>query len=73
MSKFTPDELRVISLSGGIWLKLLREREARILNRIYGEFRNGKTDHTAALAEFCSVRDQIQEITNSLREQAKEN
>lgn len=69
MSTFEPDELRIISISAPVWIKMLRAREVRVLNRIYGEFRNGKTEHTAALAEFASIRDQIHEITTALRAQ----
>jgi hypothetical protein len=62
------DELRIISLSSGVWMRMLEERSKRILDRIHGEFRNGKTDHLAALAELACVRDQIHEITQALKQ-----
>lgn len=67
MSNLSGDELRIITAYAPVLLKLLRNREARILSQIYGEFRNGKTEHTAKLAEFCSIRDQINEITNAAK------
>ena len=64
----TQDELRIVGMSGPIWIPMLRAREKRILDRIYGEFRNGKFEHIAALAEFSCVRDQITEIENAIRQ-----
>jgi transketolase C-terminal domain/subunit len=66
------DELRIIGLSGPHWIRMLREREKRILDKVYGEFRNGRHEHIAALAEFACVRDQIQEIENAIRQLNKE-
>lgn len=63
----TPDEIRIIGLSAPMLLKLLQRREERILNKIYGEWRAGKTEFTAALAEWASVRDQINEINSVLK------
>lgn len=68
----SPDELRIIGMAGPAWINMLRRREERILSRIYGEFRNGKLEHTAALAEFACVRDQIHEIENSIKALNKE-
>jgi transketolase C-terminal domain/subunit len=63
---FSPDELRLIGVAGPVWLRMLRAREVRIVDKMYGEFRNGKTDHLSALAELACVRDQINEITNAI-------
>lgn len=65
--RLTADELRIIGMSGPAWIRMLRAREERILQKIYGEFRNGKFEHVAALAEFACVRDQINEITNAIK------
>lgn len=65
---FSPDELRMIGIGGPIWLQMLKSREERIVSKIYGEFRNGKTDHLSAIAELACVRDQINEITNALKQ-----
>ena len=63
---FTDDELRMLGLCAPTILKMLKNREEKIVTRMYGEFRNGKTDHLSALAEFACVRDQIHEITSAL-------
>ena len=65
---YTDDELRIIAMGGHIWIKMLRNREASILGKIYGEFKNGKTEQLTSLAEFATVRDQINEITNAIRQ-----
>lgn len=68
MAHFQPDELKIISISAPIWLKLLRDRETRILNRLYGDYRNGKKDFLENVAEYALIREQILEITNSLKQ-----
>lgn len=68
----TPDELRIIGMSGPSWLRMLRAREERIISRMYGEFRNGKTDHLAAIAELACVRDQVHEIESAMRQLQQE-
>lgn len=65
---FNEDDLQVLGMSGGLWLRILEKKEKQILDRIYGNFRAGKLEHTAALAEFCSVRDQISEIRMGLNQ-----
>ncbi len=65
---FTSEELRVMGMAGPVWIRMLRSREETILKRIYGEIRNGNTDHLMALAEFACVRDQINEITSAMRQ-----
>lgn len=65
---YSSDELRVIAMSSGVWIRMLEERMKRILDRIHGEFRAGKTDHLAALAEMACVRDQLQEISAAIRQ-----
>lgn len=72
---FTPDELRLMGVAGPTFIRMLRAREERIVNKMYGEFRNGKTDHLTSLAELACVRDQINEITSALGqlENLKEN
>jgi type II secretory pathway predicted ATPase ExeA len=64
----TPDELRILTQVAPTMLRLLMAREKRILDKIYGEFRNGQTKFTAMLAEYASVRDQISEINAALRQ-----
>lgn len=63
----SPDELRLVALCAPQLVKLLEARESRILNRIYGEWRSGKIEHLSNLAEWASVRDQLQEIKNAIR------
>lgn len=68
MSQLSQEEIHIIGLCAPSLLKLLRTREERILKKIHGEFRSGKHDQLTALAEFCSVRDQIAEIESVLRQ-----
>lgn len=63
----SPEEIHILGLSAPILLKMLIARKERILNGIYGEFKNGKQDHLMQLAAFCCVQDQINEIINALR------
>lgn len=61
------EEIRLLGISAPILLKLLRKREDRILNKIYGEFSNGKHDQLTNLAEWVSVRSQIHEMNSALQ------
>lgn len=65
------DEVRILSLNAPENLKLLRFREVRILNQIYGEFKNGKTDHITNLATWCCIRDQIRELETILKQHSQ--
>lgn len=69
--KLHPEELHILGLSAPTLLRMLKAREDRVLSKIYGEFKNGKADHTMALAEFACIRDQINEITNALASHEK--
>ena len=66
--KFSNNELGLIAAGGSMWFKMLKGREDRLLNKIYGEFRNGQTDHLANLAEFVCIRDQINELTVAMKQ-----
>lgn len=68
MTGLNHDELRIIAMSAPLWLRMLRTREERIIRRMYGDFRNGKTDHLTAIAELACVRDQIFEIEAAVRQ-----
>jgi hypothetical protein len=48
-------------------MRMLREREERIMKTIYGEFSAGKTDFLARIAEFATVRSQVLELTSALK------
>lgn len=65
---FNEDELRLIAVSGPLWLRMLSTRADRIIAKMHGEFRNGRTDHLASLAELACVRDQQHEITSALKQ-----
>lgn len=67
-----PEEIRILGLSAPVLLKMLKGREDRILQKIYGEFKNGNTDLALMLAEFTCLRDQINDITTVLRAHEKE-
>ncbi len=64
----TDEDLQIISVYAPTMIRMLKSREDRIIAKIYGEFRNGKTEHLTALAEFACVRDQINEINSALRQ-----
>lgn len=66
--KFTPDELRLVGLAGPMMLRMLRAREENLIQRIYGEYKNGKTDHLASIAELACIRDQTNEITFAMKQ-----
>jgi hypothetical protein len=65
----------MISLCAPTLTRMLEARKNRILDRIHGEFRAGKTDLLTVLAELACVRDQISEIQSALKqlEAQKEN
>ena len=67
-----PEEIHILGLSAPVLLRMLKAREDRVLSRIYGEFRNGKTDHLIALAEFASIRETINDINAALRTHEKQ-
>jgi hypothetical protein len=65
---FDHDELRIIALSGDLWLKMVREKEKKVLDKLYGQFRNGETEKCLlTVAEFCVIRDQFSDINSALR------
>lgn len=65
---FHVEELRVIAQASPVLLRMLREREERIINKMYGEFRNGTRDFLCAMAELACVRDQISEIKSAMNQ-----
>ena len=65
---FQPDEIQILGLSAPIVLKMLKGKEEQILQRIYGEFRNGKDDQRIALAEFACIRGLTNDIQSVLRQ-----
>lgn len=72
MTSFHPDELRLVVLSAPAILKMLKAREDRVINRMYGEFRAGKTEQLASLAELACLRDMIHEIESAVQASTKE-
>lgn len=66
---FDPDELRIVALSGDLWLKMLKGKEKKLLDKLYGQFRNGESAEKTlqTVAEFCVIRDQFSEINAALR------
>ena len=65
---FTPDELRLLAVSGPTWITMLRARADRIVARIHADYRSGKTDHLTSIAELICVREQINEITSAIKQ-----
>lgn len=62
------EEVRLLGMAAPLLLNLLKRREDRLLSKIYGEFTNGKHDQLTNLAEWASVRSQIQEINFALKQ-----
>lgn len=65
--QFSNDEMKIIGISGPIFVKMLRDRERKLLDKIYGAFRNGQKDFLTDIAEFAVIREQISEITSALK------
>lgn len=65
---FSPDELRLVSVSHVVFIRMLKEREENIIARMVGDFRNGKVDYIASVAELACVRGQIHEITTAVKQ-----
>lgn len=70
MTKYTETELALLGHSAHVWLKLLKAREKRILDKIYGEFNAGRTDFLALITEYSVVRSQTFEIEQTLNQQS---
>ena len=62
----TQDEVRILGVSAPILLRMLKEREERLITRMYGDFRAGKLDQVAALAELACIRELSREINHAL-------
>lgn len=69
---FSPDDLRIIGITGPTLLRMLKEREEMIVSRIYGEYRAGKTEFLALIAELACVKDQISEIKSAILQNEKQ-
>lgn len=69
MTSLTDEDIRILGFAAPVVLRMLRTREERIISRMYGEFRNGKTDHLSSIAELACIRDQINEINTALVQQ----
>lgn len=69
----SPDELRMLALCAPTILRMLKSKEDRIITRMYGEFRNGKTEQLTALAELACMRDLQHEIQSALVRNEKGN
>lgn len=67
MASFSADEVRLIEVGAPIFLKMLKDREKRIFDRIYGNFRNNQKDFLTDIAEFATIREQINEINNVIK------
>lgn len=71
-TQFQADELKIIGLAGPVFIRMLREKERITLEKIYGDFRNGKTNFLTLIAEYATVRDQIKDIESALRKNDSE-
>jgi hypothetical protein len=72
MAFYDDTEIKLLGLSAPALMKMLRHKEQRILGTLYGEFKGGKTDFLARIAEWSCVRDQIYDIESVLRQHEKQ-
>lgn len=63
----SPDQARMLVMAGPMLLELFGKQEADCVNKIYGEFKAGKTDFLVRIAELAAIRDQINNIKGVLR------
>lgn len=71
--KLSDTEVRLLGLSAPQLVKMLDVKEERLLNKLYGEVKNGKYDQLTALVEFSVIRDLKNDLTTTLRQhQAQE-
>lgn len=62
-----PDETRVLGMAAPSILRMLKVREERLITRMYGDFRAGKHEQTAALAELACLRELTRDINQALQ------
>jgi hypothetical protein len=70
---FTDDEIRILGLCAPTVLRMLKAKEEKIIARMYGDFRNGKSDYSSVVAELACMRDLQHEIQSALARHEKGN
>lgn len=63
----TADEKAVLGTLGPTWIECLEQRKERIIQRVFGEYRAGKTDFLASVAELSVTIEQINETKSAIR------
>lgn len=67
------DDFAIIRFQGHLIVKLLSRKLQASLDRIYADFRAGRPGEIGPIAEYCALRDQINEIQSIMRTSPKEN
>lgn len=62
----TSDEVLILGHAAPAILRMLKEKEEKLVSKMYGEFRSGKVDHISSLAELACLRDLTHEINRAL-------
>lgn len=65
--RFSEDEVRLMGVGAPSVLKLVRDRQRAVCDRIYAQVKNGNLSLTAELAEYACLRDIETDLTNTLR------
>lgn len=67
MTNFTEDEMRVIRAMYPPFIRMLEEKERRLLDQIVSKYHNGKTDFLPEVAQFTIIREQRRDIETALK------
>lgn len=74
MAHFSPDEVKILHLAGPIFVKMLQDKERKLLLKLYGAYRNKltDTDMREMICEFSILREMQREITNPVTTEGEE-
>lgn len=66
MAHFSPDEVKILQLAAPIFIKMLQDKERKLLLKLYGAYRNKLGDHEMRemICEFSVIREMQREINN---------
>lgn len=63
---FSPDELASLRIGGPAIIKSIQNSMQNVLDRMTGDFRAGKTDFLAHVAEYSALKSQLFNLTSAL-------
>lgn len=71
MAHFAPDEVKILQLAGPIFIKMLQDKERKLLLKLHGAYRNGAKDNEFRdmICEFSVIREMQREILNPVTQQ----